>query len=146
LDAARSSMHPDAQLVAWFSSSHLLALRSGVAGLWSHGRELVKKAIEQPGNVGWRARGELVEWQTLDGSREEVGGGPAAAAARAATGEEKDKDKIESALEGAAKLYGCVEKARLAGPFGHIAPTDHRVHFEAERAGPWPLVFPQDPR
>ncbi len=44
-----------------------------------------------------------------------------------------------------ARLLGCLEKARLAGPFGHLSTTDLRVHFEAERAGPWPAVFPRDP-
>lgn len=129
--AARVSDHPDAALVAWFSTNHLLGLRSGVTGLWSVAREQVKKTIEQPGNIGWRARGELVEWWTIDGYREEA---------------HADKDGApHGAYEAAAKLYGCVEKARMAGPFGHLAPTDHRGHFEAERAGPWPAVFPRDP-
>jgi tetratricopeptide (TPR) repeat protein len=130
--AARSSDHPDAPLVAWFSSNHLLGLRAGVADLWSLGRDVVKKTIEQPGNVGWRARGELIEWWTLDGYREEQAAAP---------GSER-----EGAFEASAKLYGCIEKARLAGPFGHLAATDHRVHYEAERAGSWPAVFTRDPR
>ena len=130
--AARSSQHPDAPLVAWFASNHLLALRQGVADLWSVARDVVKKTIDQPGNVGWRARGELVEWWSLDGFREE-------------TGEGAGGDADTGAFEAAAKLYGCVEKARLAGPFGHLSPADHRVHYQAERAGPWPAVFPRDP-
>jgi PAS domain-containing protein len=130
--AARASQHPDAHLVAWFASNHLLSLRQGVADLWAHARNVVNKTIEQPGNAGWRARGELVEWWTLDGYREEApaGAGP----------------QPTGAFEVAAKLYGCVEKARLAGPFGHLATADHRDHFEAERAGPWPAVFRRDPR
>jgi tetratricopeptide (TPR) repeat protein len=132
LSAARQSQHPDAQLVAWFSSNHLLGLRAGVADLWSKARDFVKMALDQPGNIGWRARGELVEWWTLDGSREETQIGAEGA-------------KPQSPLDAAARLYGCVEKARMAGPFGHMAASDHRVHFEAERAGPWPAVFPRDP-
>ncbi|APR82438.1 Hypothetical protein A7982_07787 [Minicystis rosea] len=145
--AARGSQHPDAPLVAWFSSNHLLGLRAGVADLWSQARDLVKKTIEQPGNVGWRARGELVEWWTLDGYREEA---PALAATDGKASIPSDVGSEGAAPQGvfeaSAKLYGCVDKARLAGPFGHLAANEHRTHFDAERAGPWPAVFPRDPR
>src|SRR5580704_10456734 len=131
ITAARSSGHPDAPMVAWFATNHLLGLRAGVADLWSQARDVVKRTIEAPGNAGWRARGEMVEWWTLDGYREESEAGAAEAQG--------------GAIEASAKLYGCIEKARIAGPFGHGAGGDHRVHFEAERAGPWPAVFPRDP-
>lgn len=133
--AARASQHPDAPLVAWFSTNHLLALRSSLADLWPAARDVVKKTIEQPGNAGWRARGEMVEWWSLEAHRE-VSDLGADGGAREVEGR---------TFEAAAKLYGCVEKARLAGPFGHVTASDHRVHFEAERAGPWPAVFPRDP-
>lgn len=138
LAAARVSDHPDAPLVAWFATNHLLGLRGGVSDLWPLARDLVKRTIEQPGNVGWRARGELVEWWSQDGFREE-------AAAREAALAVKVDAPPETAFEAAAKLYGCVDKARIAGPFGHHAPADNRAHFDAERAGPWPMVFPRDP-
>src|SRR5208337_2580885 len=112
---ARSSQHPDAHLVAWFASNHLLGLRQGVADLWSRARDVVKTTIDQPGNVGWRARGELVEWWSLDGFREEIDHD---------TGDAGPGAEPASAFEAAAKLYGCVEKARLAGPFGHMALAD----------------------
>jgi cellulose synthase operon protein C len=140
LAAARSSDHPDAPLAAWFATNHLLSLRSGVADLWTVARDLVKTTIEQPGKIGWRARGELVEWWSIDGYREEA---QAKTGGSATVGE--DRDGREGAFEAASKLYGCVDKGRIAGPFGHLAPSNHRVHFEAERAGPWPLVFPRDP-
>jgi tetratricopeptide (TPR) repeat protein len=127
--AARTSSHPDAALVAWFSSNHLLALRQAVADLWTSARDVVKQTVDHPGNAGWRARGELVEWWSLDGSRDDAPGSLSEG----------------GLLEAAAKLYGCVEKARLAGPFGHLAAADYRVHYDAERAGPWPAVFPRDP-
>ncbi|MCC6552389.1 MAG: hypothetical protein IT372_05120 [Polyangiaceae bacterium] len=127
--AARQSRHPDAPLVAWLSASHLLGLRHSVAGLWQKVRNVVVQSIDHPGNIGWRARGELVEWWTLDGMDDEM----AAAGHKA------------SRLDVAAKRFGCIDKARMAGPFGHLAQSDHRVHFEAERAGPWPPVFPRDP-
>lgn len=45
-----------------------------------------------------------------------------------------------------AERIGCVAKARLAGPFGRQGPSDHRVHYDAEKPGPWPRVFNADPR
>ena len=138
--AARSSDHPDAPLAAWFASNHLLSLRAGVADLWAQARDLVKATIDQPGKVGWRARGEMVEWWSIDGYREDA---QAKAGAKAEVG--ADRAGREGAFEAAAKLYGCIENGRIAGPFGHLAPSDHRVHFDAERAGPWPAVFPRDP-
>src|SRR5262249_7857047 len=88
LAAARTRPHPDAPLVAWFSSNHALRLRSSVTNLWDQGREVVKYTVEHPGNAGWRARAELVEWWGLDGFRHE--------AAAAASGEPRD-DKGASA-------------------------------------------------
>src|SRR6185295_2665583 len=70
--AARTSPHPDAPMVAWFSSNHLLRLRSSVTNLWDSGRDMVKYTVEHPGNVGWRSRAELVEWWGLDGFRQEA--------------------------------------------------------------------------
>ncbi len=130
LVAARSSASPDAPLVGWFSANHLLRLRSSVQGLWGKAKDVVVRTIDHPGNVGWRARGELVEWWSVDGLR-------GAVAAELPGG---------SVLDALARKYGCVERARLAGPFGHHAPTDHRGRFDPERPGPWPLVFPRDPR
>lgn len=166
--AARQSRHPDAPLVAWFSANHLLGLRQGVAGLWQKAREVVVGSIDHPGHIGWRARSELVEWWSVDGQQDAAppDGGPAdeqgaAAAASGATDPSppgaSDASPPGSAdrsprgafgasrLDAAARRFGCVERARMAGPFGHAALSDHRVHHEAERAGPWPPVFPRDP-
>lgn len=130
LAAARSASTPDAPLVGWFAANHLLRLRSSVHGLWNKAKDVVLAAIDQPGNIGWRGRGELVEWWSIDGLRTATG-------ASAPGG---------SVLDALASRYGCVEHARLAGPFGHGAQTDHRGHFEPERPGPWPLIFARDPR
>ncbi len=137
LDVARVSAHPDAPLVGWFAANRLLGLRSSVAGLWKKSREVVLRAIDHPGKLGWRARGELVEWWSLDGLPDEAAAAsPAGAAGTAAT----------PLIDLAARRYGCIESARFAGPFGHLAASDYRVHHEAERAGPWPPVFPRDPQ
>lgn len=128
VDAARGSSHPDAPMVAWFAANHLLRLRSSVTNLWETAGPSVQKALDQPGNIGWRARGVLAEWWSADGLRKEP---PVAG---------KDSQDVM------AERFGCVTKARIAGPFGHIGPSDHRKHFEAELPGPWPRVFPGDPR
>jgi tetratricopeptide (TPR) repeat protein len=152
--AARISPHPDAPLVAWFAANHLINLRSSVANLWAQGRDVVLLALDHPGHIGWRARSELVEWWTLDGFREAqpAANAPSAGDAKGdpkaeAKGDSKGKEseRVPGLLEMAAQKYGCVDKARVAGPFGHLSAPSHRVHFEAERAGPWPAVFTRDP-
>ncbi|HEY4122053.1 MAG TPA: hypothetical protein VGM56_29505, partial [Byssovorax sp.] len=128
--AARTSGDPDAPLVGWFAANHTLNLRQGVANLWPRAKDIVNAAIDHPGNLGWRARSELVEWWTLDGFRDDAGG---------------DATKT-GLLDAGARRYGCVTEARIAGPFGHLAASDHRVKYEAERPGPWPAIFTKDPR
>lgn len=129
--AARVDSRPEAALVAWFSSNHLLRLRTSVQGLWEIAREVVIRTIDQPGNIGWRARGELVEWWSVDGLRSMP---------------ESADGQRDSFLDASARRYGCAEKARMAGPFGHGAPSDHRGKYQAERPGPWPPAFDRDPR
>lgn len=167
--AARSSLFPDAPLIAWYAANHLLNLRAGVSDLWATARPVVQYTLDHPGQIGWRARGELVEWWSLDGFRDGGGADEAKALAedaktQAASDPVKDakdaKDAKDPAqakdapklpdvrsgvLEAAARRYGCAEKARMAGPFGHFSPSDHARHFEAERSGPWPAVFSRDP-
>jgi cellulose synthase operon protein C len=138
--AARVDSRPEAALVAWFSSNHLLRLRTGVQGLWETAREVVTRSIDQPGNIGWRARGELVEWWSVDGLRS------APDVPVAQRGEQPGDAQRESVADASARRYGCVEKARIAGPFGHGAPSDHRGKYQAERPGPWPPAFDRDPR
>jgi thioredoxin-like negative regulator of GroEL len=128
IDAARTSDHPDAPMVAWFAAHHLLRLRSSVTNLWDVARPSVLKSVDQPGNIGWRARGVLAEWWAADGLRKEP----------PVTG--KDTPDVM------AERFGCVAKARLAGPFGHFGPMDHLKHFDAEKPGPWSRVFAADPR
>ena len=130
LSAARTSTDPDAPLVAWFSVHHLLGLRASVAGLRSHERNIVAPFLDNPGNLGWRARGELVEWWTHDGYVSTAHGASGTAS--------------ETALNAHVALMGCVDRARMSGPFGHGAPTDGRRRYQAEGPGPWPAVFPKD--
>lgn len=131
LSAAQASDDPSAPLVSWYATSELQNLRRSVAGLWDLAKPKVEPLIADPGNIGWRTRGELVEWWSVDGYD------PA---------KETSKDPEHTGpLEAAARALGCVRSARLAGPFGRGSSADTRVHFDAERAGPWPLVFQKDP-
>ncbi|MGK3999883.1 hypothetical protein [Sorangium sp. So ce1024] len=145
VDAARVSAHPDAPLVGWVAANRLLGLRSSVVGLWKKSREVVLRAIDRPGNLGWRARSELVEWWSIEGLPDEAAAAARAAGA-AAAGSSAAAAPAVPLVDLAARRYGCIENARFAGPFGHNAESDHRVRYPAERAGPWPPVFPRDPR
>lgn len=127
LDAARSHDGPEAELVAWFASSRLLRLRPSVAGIWADAKPRVERAIADPGGIGFRARGDLVDWWMFDTRREG----------------KLDNVAIEAR---AVEMLGCLKEARLAGPFGGVAPLDVVTHFDAERPGPWPLVFEKHPR
>jgi len=121
--ASRSSSDPRAPLVAWFSTNHLLGLAPNVSGLWAKGSKIVDEGIEHPGSMGWRARGELVSWWTQEAYEAAQSG----------------------AIEASAQRHGCVNKVRLAGPFGHGAAQDRRRAFAAEQPGAWPLSFVADP-
>lgn len=131
LGAAKSSDDPSAPLAAWYATSELTHLRRSVAGLWDLAKPTVEPLLTEPGNIGWRTRGDLVEWWSVDGYD------PAKDAAK--------DPKDGGPLEAAARALGCVRSARLAGPFGRGSGADTRVHFDAERPGPWPLVFQKDP-
>ena len=111
--ASRSSSDPRAPLVAWFSTNHLLGLAPNVSGLWAKRSKIVDEGIEHPGSMGWRARGELVSWWTQEAYEAAQSG----------------------AIEASAQRHGCLNKIRLAGPFGHGAAQDRRRAFAAEQPG-----------
>jgi tetratricopeptide (TPR) repeat protein len=123
LRALRDSDEPDAPLAAWFVAYRLASLQSTAPGLWSKTRSFVEQSLASPGSLGWRARGELVQWW----SRERLRGG--------------ERAVDERAFDEIAERHGCLREAAVAGPFGHALRSDHRVHFEAEAPGPWPAQF-----
>jgi tetratricopeptide (TPR) repeat protein len=129
VSAARVHEGPHAALLGWFAAQNLVRLRSSIPNLWQRARPVVTEAVAAPVHLGFRARGKLADWWALEVL-------PKDEAARHG----------KSPLEATAALSGCVEKARLAGPFGHLAPSDDGKHWDAERAGPWPAVFPADAR
>ncbi len=59
--AARTSSRAETALVAWFAAARLEALRPAVAGLWKKSEAIVRRAIAEPGPLGWRARASLIE-------------------------------------------------------------------------------------
>jgi tetratricopeptide (TPR) repeat protein len=128
LEAVRESARGDRELLGWFVTNRLNALRGAVPSLWKEAEALVTTSIAQPRGIGWRARGELVEW---------------AAAQQLMARGEVDAAKL---FERVAEQHGCLVEARFAGPFGRNAPSDHRVHYAPERPAPWPARFPPNPR
>ncbi len=122
LEAARTHDGPEAELLAWHAVVRLRALRASVPGLWAMAERVVDEAIADPRRVGFRARGELVDWWVQE--RRQVAGA--------------DRARLEA--EAAARL-GCAPTARFAGPFGRGAAVDVVTAFEAERPGTWPHAF-----
>ncbi|HTJ83867.1 MAG TPA: hypothetical protein VL400_19245 [Polyangiaceae bacterium] len=127
LEAARTSDAPEAPLLAWFASSHLLGLRASVATLPPSVTPSIRRMVDDPGRIGFRARGDLVDWVTYEMRR---------------AGKETPK-KIDAETS---RLLGCIHDVNLAGPFGGAAPLDIVTSFDAERPGAWPLEFEKHPR
>ena len=126
LNAARSAGDdPDAALVAWYATHHLLALRGPVTGLFASHKAELEALIASPGSLGWRAAAELVEWSSAE-----------------------DYDAAESTGDAydlaATKKLGCMPHLMLAGPFGRGAPPDRRRSFGPEKPGPWPPSWPTE--
>ena len=126
LAAARAAEDdPDALLVAWYATHHLLALRGTVTGLFKRHRAAIESMIASPGALGWRAVAELVEWSS----------------AEAFDAAESTGDAYEAAET---KRLGCAQHLVLAGPFGRGTAPDRRRSFGAEKPGPWPPSWPAD--
>ncbi|MCA9622165.1 MAG: hypothetical protein KC731_24245 [Myxococcales bacterium] len=123
---------PGDAIVGWFAANRLVALRHSKPDLYAAARPLVEQVLATPRRLGWRARGELVEWWSEEAMHGEGAGGPA-----------PDPAKV---LEEVARQHGCVTEGLLAGPFGRGSTAEHRVHFAAEEPGPWPNRFERDLR
>lgn len=123
--AAKASDDTNAQLVAWFASRHLVALRGSVTKLWETSKGRVAPLLEAPGNIGFRALAELHEWasaETLD--KAEVTG-----------------DAYDALVT---SRMGCARAIRIAGPFGKGTAPDRRRSYPAEQA-PWPATWGETP-
>jgi len=116
---------PDAALVAWYASHHLLALRGSVTGLFAKHKATLEGLIASPGNLGWRAVAELVEWSTTE-----------AFDAATSTGDAYDA-MVTMRL-------GCAPRMKIAGPFGRGTLPDRRRSFAPELPGPWPPSWPAE--
>jgi hypothetical protein len=120
--AAKGAPGPLAPMVGWFAVNHLLTLDPAVPALWKEAKPWVLASLDAPGNLGWRARGELVEWWTHHAF----------------------EDAEANLAERARAQFGCVPELRLAGPFGHGVAADRWRRFPAEKPGPWPASWPAD--
>lgn len=123
LSAARSARDARAQLYAWYAASRATALEAHAPGLWPRWRAFVETALREPGNIGWRARSELVDWWAS----------------------ESYDSAAREARKQSAEQYGCGQSIRIAGPFGRGTTIDATRSFDAERPGPWPTTFARDP-
>jgi tetratricopeptide (TPR) repeat protein len=123
LEFARTSQDPRTELFAWFAAREAVAYRHSSPGLWKRQQKFVESVLDNPGNIGWLARGELVNLWVAE--------------ARSAA--------LPKADETGATKYGCLTEVRLAGPFGRDTMRDTLRSFDAERAGPWPKAWPKDP-
>ena len=60
--AAREAEDERAPLIAWFAANRALSLSHDVPDLWKRWKPFVQQAVQNPRNLGWRARSELAEW------------------------------------------------------------------------------------
>lgn len=123
VNAARDSQDERAPLVAWFAANRAISLSHDVPDLWKRWKPFVQTAMSAPRNLGWRARGELVEWAIDEAWTEGA----------------TDVDQRAIAL------YGCVTSSRLAGPFGRGGQVDSTRRFPAEAPGAWPFRWNPEP-
>ncbi len=121
--AARSSQDPRAPFIAWFAAHKAMVLRDNAPDLYKRWKTFVDSAMKAPLGMGWRARGELVDWWASEAY-------------------ESAKKNVEDL---SAEQFGCVENIRLAGPFGRGATADSYRHFPAEDPGPWPAEWEPQP-
>ncbi len=124
LHAAHDSLTPRTPLLAWVAAHRLLMLLEINRDLWTLVKADVEHLVDSPGQLGWRARGDLAQAILESMAHQE----PKALPARATA------------------LYGCIQSARLAGPFGHQVPEDLTRPFPAEEPAPWPQTWPHDPQ
>jgi hypothetical protein len=124
--ASEARSDPRAPLVAWYASHHLLGLRSSVAELYANHKTELEALTAGPGNLGWRAVAEILEWSAAEAFDKAL-----------ATGDAYD------AL--VTQRLGCAKAMQIAGPFGHGGFPDRRRPFGAEAPGPWPASWPEDP-
>jgi tetratricopeptide (TPR) repeat protein len=121
--AARDSQDARAPLFAWYAANRAVTFSDESDSLWARWRPFVEDVLREPRWAGWRARSELVEWAVDE--------------AWASGASEVDRRVVE--------LYGCLTKARLAGPFGRGAAVDAVRMFGPEKPGPWPYRWDPDP-
>jgi len=114
---------PTSEIFGWAAVHAGLDLRSSDPKLWERWQDWVNRALKEPLGLGWRARGELVDWWTREAWR---------------TAERDVQER-------SASEFGCVKSLRLAGPFGHGANRDVLRSFPAEAPGPWPQRWNPEP-
>lgn len=114
---------PQAGLYAWYAALRAQELAPTVTDFAGKHRSAIDQLIKEPGHIGFRAYGLVVEFWAED----------------AFTKAEKDID------ERLADKLGCVSDVTLAGPFGTNPRTDILRPFAPEQPGFWPAHFEREP-
>ncbi len=122
--AQQDTSSDESEVLAWAAIHSALDLAPNSPDLYSRWRDWVTRSLEEPRALGWRARGELVDWWAHE-----------------------EKKKLQNPGEDfATEAFGCVTQLRLAGPFGHGASRDAIRSFPAELPGPWPNSWTAEPQ
>ncbi|HXS16278.1 MAG TPA: hypothetical protein VN764_03765, partial [Polyangiaceae bacterium] len=119
---ARSWDDPQAGLYAWYAALRAQELAPTVTDFAGKHRAAIDQLIQEPGHIGFRAYGLVVEFWAED----------------AFTKAEQDID------EKLADKLGCVADVSLAGPFGGGHHTDVLRPFAPEQPGFWPAHFERE--
>lgn len=126
LTAARESTDSNVALAAWLAASRLGQLRSSVADLYEKNKAAIDAFVAAPGNAGWRAAAEALDFSL-------------------AAAYEKAEIEGEAGAERVAARVGCSRHVRLVGPFGRGTAPERRRHHAPERPGTWLPFYPPDP-
>ncbi|MBI4951432.1 MAG: hypothetical protein HY908_05330 [Myxococcales bacterium] len=125
--ARKSSSAAEAPLYGWYAASRMNALREAAPSAWARVESAVVRALDEPGQLGWRARDALIEWW----AREEL--------------YRRQGLRGSALLERLSARQGCVRTASFAGPFARSSRAALGRRYEAEAPGPWPARFRKDP-
>lgn len=122
LQKARHWEDERASLFAWYAALRVQEMAPVDADFGKKYRTEIAEIIAEPGSIGFRAYGIVVDLWAEDAFSEA----------------EQDVD------EKLAKKVGCVDNVSLAGPFGSGTMSDVLRTFDPSRPGVWPVRFQKD--
>ena len=123
LQAARVWEDERASLFGWYAALRVSELLPSEQDFKKTHRDEIGDLLTDPGNIGFRAYGSLVDVWAADAFAEA-------------------EENVDERL---AQKLGCVDNLSLVGPFGTDAAADILRSFEPERAFGWPAHFEREP-